>query len=257
VPVDSRAPAARYYDLNPADKPDDIEFYRNLIVSPAARVLELGCGTGRVLVPLARSCAYVHGVELSPSMLAICHRAMSDGRLTEDRAVATLGDICDFDLRQRFDLIIAPYRVMQNLETDEQVARLMCCIRRHMAPGGSCVLNVFNPKSDRDTLRRDWCREGEMFRWEKEVDGGRVRHYERYGRMDRDRLILYPELIYRRYEGDRLIDEAVLKIAMRCWYPDEFQHLIVSHGFRITGSWGGYRGEAWGSGSELVAQFGD
>jgi SAM-dependent methyltransferase len=52
---DIRAKAAQYYDLCP-DMPADVPFYRSFIPSLEARVLELGCGTGRVLVPLAEKC---------------------------------------------------------------------------------------------------------------------------------------------------------------------------------------------------------
>lgn len=43
-------------------------------------------------------------------------------------------------------------------------------------------------------------------------------------------MILYPELIYRRYQGEALMDETTLKIAMRCYYPEDFVQLIVNQG---------------------------
>jgi hypothetical protein len=46
MPTDTRAQTAEYYDLSP-DTPADVPFYRSLMLSPEARVLELGCGTGR------------------------------------------------------------------------------------------------------------------------------------------------------------------------------------------------------------------
>jgi hypothetical protein len=73
--------------------------------------------------------------------------------------------------------------------------------------------------------------------------------------MDPDRMILYPELIYRRYRGEALVDKAVLKIAMKCYYPEEFEQLITKQSFRVLGRWGGYEGEPYGQGSELVIQF--
>jgi hypothetical protein len=51
------------------------------------------------------------------------------------------------------------------------------------------------------------------------------------------------------------VDEAVLKIAMRCYYPEKFVQLIVNQGFRVCQQWGGYEGEPYGQGSELVVQF--
>ena len=104
-------------------------------------------------------------------------------------------------------------------------------------------------------MRRVWCSDEERFSWEAAVEGGRVTCHERWLRMDPDKMVLYPELIYRRYRGKTLVDEAVLKIAMRCYYPEEFVHLIVKQGFRVLRRWGGYEGEPYGEGPELIIQF--
>ena len=66
---DIRAEAAQYYDTNPAI-PDDIAFYQARLPWSDASVLELGCGTGRVLLPLAALCGFIHGIDRSQAMLA-------------------------------------------------------------------------------------------------------------------------------------------------------------------------------------------
>jgi SAM-dependent methyltransferase len=251
---DIRANAAKYYDLCP-DMPADVPFYSSLIPSPEARVLELGCGTGRVLVPLAEKCGYIHGLDLSEAMIDVCRRKLEAAGIATTKAGAEVKDITNFALNQTFDLIIAPYRVMQNLEADAALRGLFRCIRQHLAPGGSCILNVFRPKRDREAMSRVWCSDEEKLDWETAVEGGRVTCHERWSRMDPERMVLYPELIYRRYQGSAQVDEAVLKIAMRCYYPDEFEHLIVDQGFRVLHRWGGYEGEVYGEGPELVIQF--
>jgi hypothetical protein len=73
--------------------------------------------------------------------------------------------------------------------------------------------------------------------------------------MDRERLVLYPELVYRRYEGETLVDEQVLAISMRCYYPEGLAQLVRNQGFRVVGKWGGYGGEPYGKGPELVLAF--
>jgi hypothetical protein len=73
--------------------------------------------------------------------------------------------------------------------------------------------------------------------------------------MDKENLVLYPELIYRRYMGGVLKEEAVLKLVMRCYYPDGFEDLITTHGFSIVNRWGGYKGEPYGEGPEIIVQF--
>ncbi len=246
--------AARYYDLSPED-PDDVPFYQQRIPSPQARVLELGCGTGRVLVPLAEKCRHILGVDVSEAMLARCRRKLAERRLLSSSAEVRQGDITDIALGEEFDLIIAPYRVFQTLETDREVSGYFTTIRDHLAPGGTAILTVLRPSLDADRMRREWVTDHERFRWEVPFEGGRVTLHNRRARMDRERLVLYPELVYRRYEADQLVDEAVLEIALRCYYPEELLSLIADHGFRIVNRWGGYAGEPYGEGPELIVEF--
>src|SRR5262249_15564106 len=198
---DIQSQAAKYYGLNP-NIPADVPFYLGVIPSPEARLLELGCGTGRVLLPLAQKCGYIHGLDLSEAMVAVCRRKLAAAGIASAKAQVEVQDITNFTLHQTFDLILAPYRVLQNLEADAAVSGLFRCIGQHLVPGGSCILNVFRPNGDPETLRREWCTEQETLEWEVAVEGGRVTCHDRRPRMDPDKLILYPELIYRRYRAE-------------------------------------------------------
>lgn len=246
--------AARYYDLSP-EHPDDIPFYEQKIPSSDARILELGCGTGRVLVPLSAKGGYILGVDISKAMLSICRRKLAEKRIPSHRAEVQQGDITELALGTRFDLIIAPFRVFQTLETDGEVAGFFKTIQDHLAQEGTAILNVFRPSLDRDRIRKEWVTDVERFRWEVPFEGARVTMHDRRSRMDRGRLVLYPELIYRRYREDELVDEAVLEIAMRCYYPQELLSLIAGHGFRVVNTCGGYAGERYGEGPELIVEF--
>ena len=252
--VDIRIEAAKYYDSNPGFL-NDIPFYQKLIPSPDVSILELGCGTGRVILPLVPCCKYIHGVDRSAAMLDICRGKLAKAGISQMKARVEEGDISDFNLGRTFDLIIAPFRVLQNLETDGEVDGLFRCIHRHLAPKGTCILNVFRPYLEPEALRKQWFSTEENLSWEVPVEGGRVVCYDRRARMDVEKLILYPELIYRRYEGETLAEESLLKIVMRCYYPDRFEKLILEHGFIILDRWGGYEGEVYGQGPELVIQF--
>jgi SAM-dependent methyltransferase len=251
---DIRAEAAKYYDVNPTI-PDDIAFYQARLPSSDAAVLELGCGTGRVLLPLAAMCGFIHGIDQSQAMLARCLQKVQAAAIPPTKAQVELGDITHFALGQRFDLIIAPYRVFQLLETEAQVDGLFQCVRAHLAPGGTCILNVFHPQGGFEGVQQAWESMTERGRWEVTVDGVRLRCDERWLRLDPERHILYPELVYRRYVDDAWVEEAVLQIPRRCYAPDGFEQVIRDHGFRIIQRWGGYAGECYGEGPELVVQF--
>jgi SAM-dependent methyltransferase len=253
--VDYRTDVAQFYDSSP-NQPDDVPFYLERLGERDGAVLELGCGTGRVTIPLAQQGASVYGIDNSEAMLAICRQKLAAANLPSGRVMVGVADITDFALDRRFDLILAPFRVMQLLETDEQVDGLFRCIDRHLAPDGRCILNVFNPNLDRDAMQRgEWISDEEHFAWEVPTHGGRIDCHDRRRRMNRDPLVVYPELVYRRYLGDKLEEEVIFPLVMRCYYPDEFPNLITSHGFRIVNTWGGYAGQPYGDGPELVVEF--
>lgn len=252
--IDIRSAAAKFYDLNPGT-PQDVPFYQTLIPSPQADVLELGCGTGRVTLPLAAHCRFIHGIDLSPAMIQLCRDKLAQAHLPANRVAVTVGDITNFRLGRRFDLIIAPFRVLQNLEADAQVDGLFRCIGLHLAPGGTCVLNVFKPFMGPDELQTRWVSPEERLEWETPFAGGKLACYDRRPRVDEQRGVLYPEPVYRRYAGSTLQEEVVLHLVMRCYWPETFASLVAAHGFQIVNRWGGYKGERYGEGSELVLQF--
>jgi SAM-dependent methyltransferase len=251
---DARAKAAKYYDLNP-QMPDDIAFYKARVPSPYATVLELGCGTGRILMPLATVCALIYGIDFSEAMVAICKEKLAKNGIQSSNALVKVGDITNLDLNRKFDLIIAPFRVFQNLETDTEVDGLFKSIRRLLSFEGTCILNVFKPNFEPEVLRRKWSDKSEYFCWESFVENARVTCHGRNAKIHPKRNILYPELIYRHYNSHELTDEVVLKVVMRCYYPDEFERVIMDHGFEIVERWGGYNGERYGEGPELVLKF--
>jgi SAM-dependent methyltransferase len=251
--TDPRAEPARFYDLAP-DMPHDVPFYLARLPSPGAHVLELGCGTGRVTAPLAQHCAFVHGIDHSEAMLRICRGKLKAAGVTN--AEILLGDIADFRLEHTFDFIIAPYRVLQNLETDSQVQGLFSGIRRHLRPGGRCILNTFGLQQSRAELIARWSTPEESLDWEVPIDGGRVACYARRLGIDVNPLVLHPELVYRVYRGDELIEEVRHRFAMRCYYPDELVDRIRGEGFRVTATFGGYDGQAYGTaGTDQVVEF--
>ena len=94
---DIQAEAAQYYDVNPTI-PDDLAFYQARLPSSDASVLELGCGTGRVLLPLAAWCGFIHGIDRSQAMLARCLLKVQAAAIPPTKARVELGDITQFAL---------------------------------------------------------------------------------------------------------------------------------------------------------------
>ncbi|MFN0147497.1 MAG: class I SAM-dependent methyltransferase, partial [Dehalococcoidia bacterium] len=109
-------------------------------------VLELGCGTGRVTLPMAEAGFEVVGLDLSAGMLAEAERKLAD--MDEDvrrRVQFIQGDMADFDLGRLFALVVIPFRAFQLLLTTDDERRCLDCVRRHLRPGGRLVIAIFDP----------------------------------------------------------------------------------------------------------------
>ncbi|MEX2446020.1 MAG: class I SAM-dependent methyltransferase [Dehalococcoidia bacterium] len=137
-------PIARFYDLDFEEYHDDFSFYESLAEYHGDTILEFGCGTGRVAVPLAEAGFQVTGVDLSAAMLAIARRrAGRRVKVTWRRA-----DMLTLDLKQQFALVTVPLGGIQHLETIDQVVACVASMGRHLAPGGVAVVDVEAPHRD-------------------------------------------------------------------------------------------------------------
>ena len=124
----------------------DVQFYVEEARSAGGSVLEVGCGTGRILLPIARSGPTVDGMDSSPQMLKRCEEKLrAESEAVRGRVTLHNGDARSFDLGRRFELVIAPFRVVQHLTTIEDQLGFLDSVARHLAPGGRLVFDVFNP----------------------------------------------------------------------------------------------------------------
>ena len=120
---------------------DDIKFYLSLLHPGRDSVLELGCGTGRVLRPLLRAGLDVTGLDISESMLEIAGL-----KLTGQKCELVHADMRDYSLDRLFHAVIVPFNTFLYMYTvDDQRACLKCAFR-HLEPGGFMVIDVFNPE---------------------------------------------------------------------------------------------------------------
>ncbi len=127
----------------------DVAFFAGLAERTGRRILELGCGTGRVALPLAEAGYKVTGLDLSVPML---ERARENARAlspeNQQRLRFVEGDMTGFDLPGAFDLVIIAFRSFQMLLTPEDERNCLETIHRHLAPGGRLVIDVFDPLLD-------------------------------------------------------------------------------------------------------------
>jgi len=132
----------------------DIPLFLGLAEESGGPVLELACGTGRVLLPLARAGYQVTGLDISPHMLAVGRRKIQKEQAdVRERVRLVEGDMSEFAFEERFALILIPCRAFQALlERGDQRRCLRCCAA-HLRPGGRGVIDVFEPRLARISTR--------------------------------------------------------------------------------------------------------
>ena len=232
------AELAEIYDAVYADR-DDHAFWTALAPDEGA-ILELACGSGRVLLPLAREGREIVGVDLSAQMLARCRAALA-GEPDEVRRRVRLmqADMTSFTLNRRFAQVTSPFRGFQHLTT---VERQLACLGRchaHLEPHGKLVLDLFNP--DPALLYEHPGGGGEDVAETVPWSGGRtIRWWGRVTGFHRARQFNQCEMTYEITAADGTTRRVTERFPMRYLFRYEIEHLLARSGFRIAALYGDY-----------------
>ena len=225
---------ARYYDaayrqmerLGP-----DAEFYRRLAREAAGPVLELGCGTGRALLPIAGDGIPCTGLDASQEMLSALLAKSPPPTLRLVRA-----PMQEFDLGgDRFALVFSAFRAFQHLYTVEDQLACLACVRRHLAPEGAFAFDVFNPRLGRIALDEE--PESEQLRFELADE-----QVVRYTTVTRDRAhqLSHVSMRYERSRDGRVVGNETVEFDMRYFFRYELEHLLRRAGFEALTLYGDF-----------------
>jgi SAM-dependent methyltransferase len=212
----------------------DVAFYVEEAKAARGTVLELGSGTGRILLPIARAGRTIVGLDSSHEMLARCrHKLAAEPAAVQGRVTLQQRDIHDFDLGSKYALIIAPFRVVQHLTTIHDQLGFLAAVARHLAPQGRLIFDVFNPHFDRLTSADGVEREDTPQR--RLPDGRSFRRTYRIARVRWVDQVSEAELIYY-VDGKRYVQA----FEMRWYLPAELQHLLARAGFTVRLMYGDF-----------------
>jgi len=241
---------AQVYDYQTKGRGNDVPFWLSLAEEADGETLEIACGTGRVLLPLARAGLRVTGLDVSEAMLAVARRKLGgEPAEVSERAKLIHGDMTQFDLGKQFGLVIIPFSAFQALLTraDQRVCLERC--RAHLKSGGKLAIDVFNPGLTRLTSSAPIPEgpeeftgpEGETVRWSGETE------YDLTSQTLRSRW---------RYErttsgGETTVSQHVL--ALHYFFRFEFEWMLEACGFEIEALYGDFdRGPLRADSSEMI-----
>ena len=240
---------AGLYDLFPFDA--DIPLYLELASAQGGRVLEVACGSGRVLVPQARAGHHVVGLDASPHMLARAREKLTAAGLGESGRVRLVqGDMRTFELGEVFDLAVIAVKSFAYLLTRADQQRALAAVAAHLRPGGLLALDLLHPSpawllEPPGSLRQDLVQHVP----ERSVTLARTEAVVSTDLADQVRVI---RSAYEVVADDGSVTKRFVEWPYRYTFRFEAEHLLERAGFEIDAVYGGYRREPFTSESRTM-----
>lgn len=238
---------ARYYDADYSDVTDDIAFYQELARRCDDPIIELMCGSGRLLLPLARAGHRLTGVDSSPTMLALARAKLADAGLSE-RVTLIEGDIRASAPAGTFGLAIIGLNSFMHLTTTADQLAALSHIHSALRTGGLLVLDLFNPD-----LRTLADAVGQLVLEKRFLlaDGTAVHKFVSQ-QTDTAAQLSHITIIYDELDAEGQVRRSALPFTMRWLYHYELEHLLARAGFELTALYGSYDLDAYSGDSELM-----
>lgn len=215
-----------YYDKVYRSRTTDVGYYVGVLAAQPGPVLELGAGSGRVTLALARSGIKVTAVDASERMLASLQTRLScEPRDVQRRVTIVHGDMRDVELGTTFSRVIAPFNTVLHLYTLEDVAGFFGTVKRHLRPRGTLVFDYATPRvRDLSVNPEKWYKGGTVIDPDSKR---RVRYAERF-HYSPQRQVLSTWLQFSPVDGTEPWE---LLLTHRQFFPLEMRALLASHGF--------------------------
>lgn len=227
---------ARFYDLDHARVRDDVEMYRQFAAQSGSPILELGCGTGRVAIPLARDGHEVTGVDISTAMLAALRAQLAqEPPEVVGRVQVIQADMRHLALGREFALALCPLNTFMHMTTQADQLAALGSAYRHLAPGGRLIVDVASP------LALLLIPSGEALSLQSELRdaaGGRVVQKFTSVRFDHARQLQYLTLLYDEVGADGMVRRSTLRTELRHVFRFEMQLLLERVGFTVEDVYG-------------------
>jgi SAM-dependent methyltransferase len=238
---------ARYYDAENADKTDDIDFYKELLEDAPGPVLEVGCGSGRVVLPLARDGFTVHGIDNDAAMLARARKRVDMQPDTYPNLTLQAGDVLTDEIPGGpFAFVLLSYNMLMHFHQQPQQIRLLERLRAVAADEALLVLDLPNagemfatPDSDAITLERTFI----------EPETGHMVMQQAVSVLDRATQLMRVTWIYDEITGDGMLKRTVAPTLFRYFFPYEVQLLLDRCGWAVDTLYGDTDGSPFEDGA--------
>ena len=215
----------------------DVAFWRRLALERAGRVLELGCGTGRIAVPILKAGASLVGIDRSAAMLARARQRASRARVAR-RARFVRGDIRTLPFRTRgFDLVLAPYGILQSLTRERDLRDTLASVARVLGRGGLFGIDLVPDLPRWNEYERKVSLHG------RRSATSTLTLVESVRQDRRRRLTIFDQEYVERKGRDRRVHR--FSLTFRTLSVPEMVSRLEAAGFAVRAVLGDYEGRAW------------
>lgn len=239
---------ARFYDLDYEPFQDDVAMYLGFADRTGGPLLELGCGTGRLLVPLAQAGFEITGVDMSPKMLEVARQKVEDAGLA-DRVTLVEANMRELDLPGRFRLAFIAINSFMHLTTLEDQFQALKAWHRLLAPGGLLIIDVYNP-NPQQLAEADGRLELQGRWFDPETGATVLKQFSRT--IDTARQLQQVLFIYDEIFPDGQVRRTLAPFQARYLYRFEGELLLDKSGFTPEQVYGSYNLDAYENDSERM-----
>jgi SAM-dependent methyltransferase len=235
---------ASLYDQQYLYYRDDLNFYIDIANNYGSPILELGAGTARVSLALAKAGHRVTGIEFSQDMLTVGQERIARENLG-DMIVLKQGDMRRLKLAQTFPVIIAPFNTLMHAYTLSDQDATLASVKGHLAPGGVFAFDLYNPNFKHlNTLRR----EGE---WEHVGDN--TSELFLFQSLDEDTQILESRYYLDSTNADGVLTWQTAVLKQRYYTRFELERMLRHAGFETIQFYGGFDKRRYSSNEAVMA----
>ena len=226
---------ARFYDAENSGKRDDINMYLELAQQHGGPILEIGCGTGRVMISLAKQGYKIHGIDNAKAMLDLAEHYRKESSDLTQNTILHHGDVLTYELDMTFPMVIVPYNTLMHFHQQETQLALLKRLRGWTTDTGLLVLDLPNAGEIFATQETD----SVMFeRTFLEPQTGHLVMQQSVSQLDRVTQLLHITWIYDEITGDGTVKRTIAPHVLYYYFFSELKLLLQRAGFNVEAVYG-------------------
>jgi SAM-dependent methyltransferase len=223
----------------------DVPFWRNLALQAGGAVLELGCGTGRIALPLGRAGVPIVGIDRSAEMLARARTRVRRAKLQSEVRLVR-GDIRYLPFpAASYPLVLAPYGILQSLLREKDLAATLKAVHEVLVPRGQFGLELVADLPSWEEYRQRVSLKG----WRRGTSGAHVTLVETVRQERAKGLTIFDQEFTERLGRKRRVHRFAL--TFRTLSVPQMARRLEKAGFVIDALLGDYRGGPWDERAEV------